>query len=302
VSLAAGASPLVKSFLARWAGTPPADDQELHRLLTALHERGRAAWPTVAIDPLDFAAFVGERAASDVEARLAVERLRAEDLYLVCGCARRQPGAMAAFDAHLFARVPVFVARLRLSESVLDELRQILRHRLFVSEHDRPAKILTYKGAGALEGWMRIAATRAALNLIAAEKANASIEDEAENVSQMLAPGEDPELDWMKAQYRDAVVRALRQSFQQLSHRDRNLLRFQFLDRLTPARIGNIYGVHRTTAMRWLAEAQDAMLRYTRQLLGDELGISPAECDSVLGLVRSRIDVTLRSLFRSHAS
>ena len=142
---------------------------------------------------------------------------------------------------------------------------------------------------------------RTALNLLAAEKTHASLDEERDGVSEMFAPGDDPELDYIKARHRASFTRALRQSFQGLSQRDRNLLRFGFLDRLTPERIGSIYGVHRTTVMRWLVDAQEQMLQRTRELVGDELGVTPEECDSLFGLVRSRIDVTLRSLFRTEA-
>jgi RNA polymerase sigma-70 factor (ECF subfamily) len=294
-------STVVASFLARWQGQAPSDAGELERCLLALHARGQAAWPRVAVAAADFAAFVGERAATDAAALPALERLQAEDLYLTCGCVRGQADALAAFDAQLMTRVPLYIASLRLSETVLDEVRQLLRHKLFTGEGGAPGKVAHYNGSGALDSWLRVTAMRAALNLLAAEKSHTPL-DEAEGVGELLAPGDDPELDWIKARYRATFGQALRQSFQRLSQRDRNLLRFQFLDGMTPARVGSVYGVHRTTVMRWVAEAQEQLFTHTHQILCSELKMSAQECDSLLELVRSRLDMTLRTLFKSEAN
>jgi RNA polymerase sigma-70 factor (ECF subfamily) len=291
---------VVTSFLSRWRGQSAGDEAALARELVALHARAQAAWPGVRVAVEDFAAFVGARAATDLAPLPALAQLQADDLYLACGCARGQADAIAAFDGQLLTRVPMYIASLRQPEAVIDEVRQLLRHKLFVGDDGSSGKITSYSGRGALDSWLRVSAMRAALNWLAAQKDHAPL-DEAEGVSELLAPGDDPELDWIKARYRATFGQALKQSFQRLSQRDRNILRFQFLDRVTPARIGNVYGVHRTTVMRWLAEAQEQLFTHTHQILCDELRVSAQDCDSLLSLVRSRMDITLRTLFRSEA-
>ena len=67
---------------------------------------------------------------------------------------------------------------------------------------------------------------------------------------------------------------------------------------MTPARIGTMYAVHRTTVMRWLASAEEALLAATRANLTARLGLSSAECDSLIALVRSRLDLTFDSVLR----
>ena len=57
--------------------------------------------------------------------------------------------------------------------------------------------------------------------------------------------------------------------------------------------------MHRATVSRWLHDAQRAVLDETRLRLAEALKIGQAECDQLVGLVQSRLDVTLSSLLRS---
>lgn len=288
------AAGLVGGFLARWKGRGSPDDDALSAELGSMYARGRVAWPLVIVAPAEYAGFVGERAPAELAAAAAAARLCAEDLYLACGCALGNAHAMAALNDRLLALVPACLSTLRLSAADIDETRQLLRQKLFVGDGGAP-RILAYEGRGALESWLRVVATRTALNLLAATKIHAPLDDAPDRVGELVAPG-DPELDYIKARYRVAFAKALRGSFKLLSERDRNLMRFQYLDRLTLEHMGSIYGVHCTTVHRWLAAAHEQMFSGTRALAREALGVSADECDSLLELVRSRLDVTLRSL------
>jgi len=54
--------------------------------------------------------------------------------------------------------------------------------------------------------------------------------------------------------------------------RERNLLRYQVLDRLGIDHIGALHGVHRVTAARWIAHARRALIEGVRRRLQDRLG------------------------------
>src|SRR5262249_54147711 len=155
------------------------------------------------------------------------------------------------------------------------------------------AKILQYACRGPLEGWVRLVALGTAANLVASERARRSRDHELDEIARGVAPGRDPELEFMKASYRQEFMAAFRDALASLSHRERNLLRFTFIDHLTPARIGVIHGVHRTTAMRWIDAVQGEVLVRTRARLMERLRLSPEECEDLFALVRSRIHVTL---------
>jgi RNA polymerase sigma-70 factor, ECF subfamily len=59
-----------------------------------------------------------------------------------------------------------------------------------------------------------------------------------------------------------------------------------------------LHDVHRSTAARWIAEAREAIVDDTKSLLQARLGSTPSEIQSILTLVKSRLDVSFRRLLR----
>lgn len=294
----AGAEPATIRFLEHWRGPEPTGPglAALEAALGDAFGRARASWPRVALAPEQFGAWLGARAPATLPANEAVLLLRAEPLYLACACALGIREALASFEQAFLSRVPGWIGQLGLDRDGVEESQQILRDRLFVRREGRAATIAQYDGRGALESWVRVAAVRTALNLIAARKPSASAPEEARDVPDGLLQY-DAELEYIKARYRDEFVAVFREALGALSGRERAVLRFHYLERLTPARIGTIYRVHRTTAARWIAEAQRGLLDATRRGLMAHLAISRSECDSLVRAVRSRLDVTLSSFF-----
>jgi RNA polymerase sigma-70 factor (ECF subfamily) len=230
-----------------------------------------------------------------------VRLLRAEPLYLACACAQGIREAVASFDGAFLSHVPGWIAQFGFDRDGVEETKQILREKLFVGGVDGAPKIEQYGGRGALESWLRVAAVRTVLNLIAARKSSRAEPDEGQGVAEGVLQY-DVELDYIKARYRADFAAAFREALGALPKRDRALLRFHYLERLTPARFGAGYRVHRTTAARWIAEAQRRLLEETRRRLMARLGISRAECDSLVRVVRSRLHVTLESFLRARVA
>jgi RNA polymerase sigma-70 factor (ECF subfamily) len=81
-----------------------------------------------------------------------------------------------------------------------------------------------------------------------------------------------------------------------LSDRQRTILRQQLLDGLSIDEIGALYRIHRATAARWLEQARQQVLENTRALLLERLQVRPQELDSIIRLIRSRLEVSLRQL------
>lgn len=288
---------LVGVFLERWKGEVRDVPTALQSGLEELVSRGKQRWPSVALESIAFVRHLGDHAPTDTDPVTAVARVRAEELYLACACANGCPEAVRICDTELVHKLRPHIARLRADPGFTDEALQAVRDRLFVSSQAAPPKIAQYRGQGALDSWIRMVGLRTALNLIASERRHDALDDD--HLSTMLQPGDDPELDYIKARYRAAFVAAFKHAFSQLPQRERNMLRFQHLDGLTPERIGGIYGVHRTTAMRWIAAAHKQMLDETRRILMQQLSITASECESLFDLVQSRLDITLRSLLKT---
>ncbi|MEZ4453707.1 MAG: hypothetical protein R3B09_29905 [Nannocystaceae bacterium] len=288
-----------REFLGRWRDRGGADEDDRAALAAALassHAAARAAWPGVEVDARRFAAWLGDRAPLAGAPRAALARLRSDELYLACACARGDPAAHRALEARFLARAPVHLGSLRATPQVIDAVRQELREKLLFAGGGATPKIAQYAGTGPLDGWIRVTAIRTALNLLEAEGRRAARDVGGDDPSELFAVGVDPELDLIKARYRGEFEAAFREALADLEVRDRNLLRFAYAESLTPGRIGAIYNVHRTTAMRWLQAAEAALLAGLRGRLVLRLKVSEAECDSLIAVLRSRLSLTLSGL------
>lgn len=289
---------LAASFYGSYRGGAPApgEDQRLEPLLRGVADQGRAAWPGVILDDALLAGRLGALAPADVSLASWLGGLQAADLYLACACAERVPDALRAFDAAFLGKLDLYLRALHPTSERVAETKQLLLEKLFVGTGGRPPTILQYGGRGALEGWVRVSAVRTALHLVEKERAGPVGGDDADAIARAFVPDRDPELELIRASYQADFSAAFREAVLALSRRDRSLLRFTFVERLTPDRIAVMYGVHRTTTMRWISAAQEEVLAGTRARMMNRLRLSPSDCDAIFALVRSRVDVTLGSL------
>jgi len=261
----------------------------LEQALAAALEAGRAAWPEVALDPLAFVAHLAAHLPDAPDLALAVADLHAADLYLACACGRAEPRALSCFDDHFLAHVGrTWGARHRLADFA-DEVRQALRVRLLVSDGGGPPRIAGYSGRGPLAAWVSMAATRLGLDLRRRERPGARDEDELT----LEARGDDPELEYLKTRYAADLKEALENTLAALSARTANVLRLHYQEGMTVDAIGTMYRVSGRTVQRWLAEARRTILAETRRLLAERLGLTDSRLDSLIGLVRSRLDISL---------
>lgn len=259
-------------------------------LLARMYADGRAAWPDLDLSPAAFDAHAGRHAAELAPAHAA-------DFYLACACCLRVAGASAAIQARHGAELEAVLKSRNVPAAQRDDLRQALWEKLLVGRPGAPAKIGDYAGRGPLGGWLRVAAVRMALNF--REQARADRLVPAPELDEAQHPASpDPELTFLKSQYRREVEQALRDALAGLGTDERNVLRLYFLDRLSIDRIAAVYGVHRATAARWVTRGREALLRGTQALLERQLKVERAEVDSILGLVRSQLELSMSGLFR----
>jgi RNA polymerase sigma-70 factor (ECF subfamily) len=83
----------------------------------------------------------------------------------------------------------------------------------------------------------------------------------------------------LRATYEIEFLAAFQASVADLLQRDRRLLRFVFVEEMTPAQVGAMYGCHRTTAIRWIETARDEVLQRTRSRLMERLEGNPPTRD-----------------------
>lgn len=283
----------VSDFIAALSPPQRADASGFPALEARLEELGKQArerWPTVS-EPAELARVLGDCVAeSGADLEQGLRRLRVDDLYLARACSDGDEAAIAIFERDYLSQVPHFVAKLRLSPIELDELLQRLRTQLFVEEAARRRGIQGYRGRGALGAWLRAVAVKNALKMVGRER-GALGADEA--LEALAGPDDDPELAQLKSSCRSEFKAAFAAALDGLRVRERNLLRQHFIDELTIDDLGRLYGVHRSTAARWLAASKQALNRAVRGELSRRLGVTADDLDDIVSLVESAIDLSL---------
>jgi RNA polymerase sigma-70 factor (ECF subfamily) len=277
---------------ARAAGNSAMADA-LSRKLTAAHKQ----WPVEWLGDEAFAAYLGERLPADGDPVAALQELRAEDLYLAAACGRECAQAMSELEQQYFSRLDETLRRLDPSSGFISEVKQLLRQKLFLDQEGMRKKIGEFSGRGPLLSWLRAAATRIGLTLHKRDERQVSLEDAG--AEELELPGEDPELDFLKAHYRVEFKAAFRAAMDQLSDHEVSVLRLHLLDGLNIEKIGAIYGTHRSTVARWIAGSREKLLEETRRAMAGRLQIGQDELESVMGLLGSRLDASIFRYLKS---
>ncbi|HSS01203.1 MAG TPA: helix-turn-helix domain-containing protein [Kofleriaceae bacterium] len=265
--------------------------------VVAQWEAGLAAWPEIDVAPERFGGELARRIGSPTSADAAVAAvaaIRGADVYLAIACCDGGEGAIARIDDVLARELKHVALKLHATPDQTTEIHAELRRILLVDEPPRRAALREYAGRGDLRGYIRVMATRALIRAINRGRREIAIADH-EFFDRML-PNDDAEISFLRAQYHDAVDGALRAALAGLDARSRALLRYQLIDGWSIDQVGKLYGVHRATAARWLAEAREVLGTAIRTELAARLQISPAEVDSIVRLVQSRVDMSLDRL------
>nr|HEX4314227.1 helix-turn-helix domain-containing protein [Kofleriaceae bacterium] len=270
-----------------------ADRAALAGELTAMHAAARAAFPTFEVDATTFAGELARRlGAAASPDRLA--RTRTDHVYLAIACMAGDTRAIAQLEHEFFGEAARAAQRVRARPDQADEVRARIGRLLLVSEPGRVAALTLYSGRGDLGTYIRVIATRELVRMLAHDRREVAIDDQS--FLDRLAPVSDPALSYLRETYRGDVDAALRGALASLDDEARALLRYSVIDGWTVDRIGELYGVHRATAARWVAAARDALATAVRARLATTLAMSTDQVDSVVRLVQSRVDVSLERL------
>jgi RNA polymerase sigma-70 factor len=231
-----------------------------------------------------------------VRARVADGQLpsldNAGDMLLAFACTQKLPSALALFQA-LF--VPVLQRVLSRRGAELDlaqEVQQIVLERLLVGPAGGgAAKIAEYRGHGPLKSW--VSTTCATTLSMLRRSTERRREDPVESQLYAAVTHADPELSQLAERYTDQVHDAIVSALKRLSDRERVLIRLQVGEGMSIDQLSVIYAVNRATAARWLVRARESVLEFARAEMKAQLGLSESECDSLLRLVRSGLDVSI---------
>ena len=268
--------------------------RDLDTLLAAQLDEGAREWPNVALSPAAYLQHLADklRERQAEPADQVIRTMPGADLYLAAACTAGDPTAIAAFRDVVFPVIRPALAKLGLSPSTIDEAEQRVLVMILVGDPVRPA-IAAYGGRGRLRSWVRSIAVRTARRLAGLTDGGGDNQDE---LDQLTANVHDPELAMLRERYREQVRGALAEALAALAERQRNVLRQYYIDGLTIDQLAALYHVDRATTARWVIGARSAVLDGTRDRLRSRLGVSSDEVESILRLVRSQLELSLRLL------
>lgn len=272
---------------------------DLEPRLARMLQEARETWPDVTVAADSFVTWVAQRLPSDRAPVDGLGAVRAGDLYLACACAGGDGEALAIFDRRYLGEVDAALARMRLSRAAVEEVKQLVRQKLFVAEQGA-GKITDYSGRGDLRRWVRSIAIRTSLNQMRKGKREVLVGDD--RVLAGVSGDDDPEIAYMKERYRNEFRDAFQRAIGTLSDRQQILLRYSFIDGLNIDQIGAIYRVHRVTAYRWIEKARERLVAETLRLMKSKLEVEKGEFDSIMRMIRSQLHLSLHRYLGSDDS
>jgi RNA polymerase sigma-70 factor, ECF subfamily len=268
-------------------------DPELRRQIAERHTAARAAVPDVDVSEDAYRDELVRRLGGEATAD-GLARCHADDVYLAIAACRGDPVAIARVEHQLARELAAAAPRTHATPEQLADARGAVRELLFTDTPERIAALRSFAGRGDLSGYLRVIVTRELVKVVQRGRREAPHED-AELLG-LLSTGGDPELSLLREHYREGVTACVRDALGKLDARSRGLLRYQLVDGLTVDRVGELHGVHRATAARWIVDAREKLGELIRAEVMAQLKVSRDEVDSIVRLVQSRVDLSLARL------
>lgn len=274
----------------RNAGCPIGDVQEedLQRVL----QHASVVWPGVVVDVGSWARFVAPHVSPS---RPLAELLRVghpDDVCLCVACLDDDSAALQILHQRYAAQWPALLSKLGMEPHQAADVLQAVWEKLLVRREGRPPGLTRFSGRGSLRSFLNVVVTHEGLNALRRAGRvldQVSAEDPAEYSS-----GMSPQWSVIKEQYRNEFTQVFNACMNGLDARHRELLRYHYVDGLTIDQMAPLYGVHRATVARWLVTIRARLHRGIQNGLMERLQIQPDEFDSLMRLIRSQLQVSIR--------
>lgn len=282
--------PVFKAHACRELSDALVASEELEEELLRLVEKGRSAWSRVQIPPQDFVAFIARHLPAEAAQLGEVRALCAHELYLVCAYGAGNAEAAQIVESQYLSNVRLRLLRLGTPNPLVEDILQELRIRL--ADMQRPEVTRRgYSGRSALLAWLTLSALRESRYRQKLAARELSLEEAA--VDLLPAAEKDPELAQLIELYKNTFYQALRDAVAALTTRQRNLLRHHYIDKMNIDDIGQIYRVHRATAARWIARAQEQLIECSREMFLSRIPMGENSLTRVLVILESQIHLSL---------
>jgi RNA polymerase sigma-70 factor, ECF subfamily len=258
------------------------DENVVDELLEAALAEAHRRWPSVKVSAARFIGWVAVRVSPDAATvEESLRDLRLADLYLACGCADGDGAALAAFD----------LAYLAGDSRTSDDVKQLLRKKLFVAESGGAPRIALYAGRGDLARWVRAAMARLTIDSVRGER-EIPTEDALLDAIGIYSPADGPDIAHQKSDARASLQLAIREAVKALTDRQRTLLLQHYIDGVGVVELGKLFGVAPSNVSRALAKARILLVSQIRRSLVRHKGIHGDQVDSLVDLVQSQLSLT----------
>lgn len=266
---------------------------ELRQAASRLYVEACAGAPGIDLDETVFVELLLKATEGASDRMVALEAIHAGDLFVAQAAAAGDPAAFVLVDRRMGDQLAAVVRSLGESSTFAQDLASELRAHILTPRDGAAPRLASYLGTGPLDGWLRVTVTREAVRARRAQNARVTAsDDELAEIAGVVSP----QLEYLKATYRDQIRTAFRGAIHTLTDRQKNLIRLHYGDGVGVERLGQMYRVHFSTISRWLAAARETLLDETRAAVRAELGVDNSEFDEVMHLVQSNLDLTI-SLF-----
>ena len=257
------------------------------------YERARLAWPAVTLDFERFVAHAQQVGFSLGTASVDLDSANMADLFLACASGHGDRAAIEALEEKYIATARFSLKRLDPRPEFIDDVMQELRSKLLLPPEPR---ILRYGGRGSLLAWIRVAANRIAIDCLRAIRE--VVGREAADPDSLEQVDFGPEVQHLRATYREAFQEAMAAAVAALTPKDRNLLRRHLIEHMTLEEMAAPYGVHLATVARRLVVLREEIAVAVRQHLAVRHGSrgGATSLESLAQAIRSEVYVSLAPL------
>jgi RNA polymerase sigma-70 factor (ECF subfamily) len=198
------------------------------------------------------------------------------ELYLCCACLQLDAQAWRHFEARYVSFIAHGVRKVCCDPHEVEEAVQVVRDKLGMGP--RP-KLASYTGRGPLGAWLQVVAVRTMLDRVRKTQAAAKIAAPLSDSTPSLESSIEGKLD--RARFAGALGTSLKDALRSLSARERGVLRLHYVDGCNIDAIGGIYGVHRATVARWLANMRERLRGQIRASLSPRIALTDSELGDV---------------------
>jgi RNA polymerase sigma-70 factor, ECF subfamily len=244
-------------------------------------------WPEFAVELPQFSDELARRLGGKLEAT-QLASLCTDDLYLAIACLNGDRVAIDHLERDYLSPVDHAGRKLDATDDQVAEVRDHLRRILFSAEPGRAGALAEFTGRGDLRGYLEVIVQRELARAINRGRGEQPIEPLLEQLDLSRVP----DLRDLHAQYGAKITAAVRAALERLDKRDRALLGYSLVGSWSIAQIGELYGVDRSTTVRWLTTARNTLADQIRKEVSARVQIPLEELYAVVREVRTRINIS----------